>query len=140
MQEKEARLRSVLLQAVSRRRRQKKAARGVLVSLTLVIILSIAIVFDSSVGKVEIVPLAENQMTPAYTLVETRVVPQIREPKVQIEYVQNSGNTRFIPTEPLGVTIVTDTELEHTFSDRAYALSHDQNNRITAFHLLDGIE
>ncbi len=128
----EAKLKNSLMAAVSRRRQQKRVLNSVYSMCLVVAAILLLINQDFRLNR-----LTEDESPVLYEVVRSNVSPLRSTADVSLEYVSETAAVETIETVPLALTIVTDSELESTFSDRAYALSHDSEERITAFHLLD---
>ena len=77
-------------------------------------------------------------------LVQDTVVPSVApsliylpDRSIAVNYVRTRPNIEYLETRSIAVRIVSDAELEATFSKRAYAVLENETTGIQGFHLLD---
>lgn len=133
----EIRMKTALLAAVSQRKRKLRLLKAVSVATVVFAAMNIIVLSNGPQSQGGLVTNSNSMESSTSTVSVMSGSISLDSPNPPVEYVARVWQVEYIPTIPLGVTIVTDEELESTFADRAYAVLPDQDNNITEFHLLN---
>ncbi len=133
----ETRMKTALLAAVSQRKRKHRLLKAVSVATIVFAAMNIIVLSNEPQPQGGLMTNSNSIVNSTNTATVLPVSISLSSTYPPVEYVARVRQVEYIPTIPLGVTIVTDEELESTFADRAYAVLPDQDNKITGFHLLD---
>ncbi|NKB33275.1 MAG: hypothetical protein GKR91_09265 [Pseudomonadales bacterium] len=127
----ESNLQQHMLRAVKRRKQVRRLGRG---SMALAIgVFAVLIYLTQPTNDGISIERAANSTAPESTPARFTVVSNAPH----LDYVGASPRIDYVPTRSIGVTLVTDAELESTFSDQSYAFYRDDERQIRSFQLLD---